>query len=65
MNTQEKVDRIKLIKELDKEQEEITKLYEAEGLTDEVLEAQIELNKERNLHDIPDESEFVYEKFVQ
>lgn len=46
-------------------QKVINKQFEKEGLTDEVLEAQIELNKERNLHDIPDESEFVYEKFVQ
>ena len=65
MSSKEKVDRIKLIKELDKEQEEITKLYESEGLTDEVLEAQIELNKKRNTYDIPDESEFVYGEFVQ
>ncbi len=46
-------------------QKVINKQFEKEGLTDEVLEAQIRLNSERNEYDIPDESEFVYEKYIQ
>ncbi len=46
-------------------QKAINKQFEKDGLTDEVLEAQIELNKERNTYDIPDENELVYEQYVQ
>lgn len=61
------MDSIKFIKKtnLRNKQREVDKLYEKEGLTDEVLEKQIEINKERHKHDLPDENEFVYEKFVQ
>ena len=65
MNTKEKIDRIKLIKELDKEQEEITKLYEAEGLTDEVLDRQIAINQKRHKENITDPKELIYKNFVQ
>lgn len=46
-------------------QREVDKLYENEGFTDEVLEKQIQINKERHEHDLPDENDFVYEKYVQ
>ena len=51
--------------QLKNKQNAISKQFEKDGLTDEVLEAQIELNSERNACDVPDESEFVYEDFVQ
>ena len=65
MNAKEKVDRIMLIKEFDKEQEEINKLYEAEGLTDEVLDRQIALNEKRHKENITDPKELIFKNFVQ
>jgi len=35
--------------------------YEEEGLTDEILDKQIEINKRRNELDLPDREEFIYE----
>lgn len=46
-------------------QKAINKQFEKDGLTDELLEAQVKLNQERHKYDIPDESEFVYGEFVQ
>lgn len=51
--------------QLKNKQKNIEKRIAKEGLTDELLEAQVKLNQERNKHDIPDESEFVYGEFVQ
>ena len=65
MTTEEKVERIKLIKELDKEQEEINKQYEKEGLTDEVLDRQIAINEKRHKENITDPKELVYKNFAQ
>jgi len=50
---------------LKRKQEEVDELYEEHGLTDEVLDKQIAINKLRHAHDIPDESEKVYEDYVQ
>ena len=50
---------------LAKMQMEVDELYAKEGLSDEVLEKQVEINTLRNEHDIADKSEFVYENFVQ
>ena len=48
-STQEnKIDIEANVERLAKEQEEIDKLYEKEGLTDEVLEKQVKLNQLRN-----------------
>ena len=47
------------------EQEKINKLYEKHGLTDEVLELQVELNQKRNKENIVDESKTVHKKYVQ
>lgn len=46
-------------------QRSINKRYEKEGLSDALLEEQIEVNKIRNEFNIPDESKFIYEEFVQ
>lgn len=46
-------------------QKVINKQYEEEGLTEEVLEAQAEINAMRHEYDIVDESEVVYENYVQ
>lgn len=53
--------------ELDREQEINNKLYEENGLTDEVLDNQIKINKKRNALDILDETELTEsnEGFVQ
>ena len=40
------------------------KKYVAEGLTDEVLEMQLEVNRLRNLHDIPD-TDYLFDGFSQ
>lgn len=46
-------------------QRAINKQYEKEGLTDEVLDAQIELNKLKHEYDIADSSKKVFEEYVQ
>ena len=51
--------------QLKNKQKSIAKQFQKDGLTDELLEAQVKLNQERHKHDIPDESEFVYREFVQ
>ena len=51
--------------QLKNKQRAIDKQYAKEGLSDEVLDAQIELNKLRHELDIPDESNFIFENFVQ
>lgn len=45
---------------LSNRQKEINRMFEEEGLTDEILKKQIELNKERNRLDINDPSETLY-----
>lgn len=46
-------------------QKRINKKYEKEGLTNEILQEQLEINKLRNELNIPDDNEKVYEDFVQ
>ncbi|MBQ9024838.1 MAG: hypothetical protein IJ104_01015 [Methanobrevibacter sp.] len=47
-------------------QEALNKKFAEEGLTDEVLDKQVELNSLRNKYDIPDDLEDkLYEDFVQ
>ena len=46
-------------------QEKLDKIYDKEGLTDEVLDLQLEINALRHEHDIPDETEMVYKEYVQ
>ena len=61
----EKINRININRKLDKMQDKIDKLYEEEGLTDEVLDLQVELNEQRNEHDIADENKIIHKKYVQ
>ena len=46
-------------------QDKVDKLHEEQGLTDEVLDLQLEINALRHEHDIPDETEMVYKEYVQ
>lgn len=50
---------------LEKLQKEVDTLYAEDGLTDEVLDKQLEINKLRHMHDITDENQIVYEDYVQ
>lgn len=50
---------------LQKLQQAINDIYAEEGLSDEVLELQVALNKLRNKHNISDETNRIYEEFVQ
>ena len=51
--------------DLNRKQAEIKKKVERFGLTDEVLDNQVKLNRKRNKWNIPDEDNFIYENFVQ
>lgn len=62
MNNDEKV---KMEVHLRNEQRVLNRKYEKEGLTNEILDKQIEINKRRHELDIADESKRVYENFVQ
>lgn len=61
----EKVNRINLTRKLNKLQKKLDKLYNEEGLTDEVLELQLEINKIRHDENIPDTNELIYKNYVQ
>ena len=62
----EKNERYKLELHIKNQQRTLNKKYAEEGLTDEILDKQIELNKLRHEHDIVDELEpKLYEDFVQ
>ena len=61
----EKIQRINLMRELKKKQEIVNNLYESEGLTDKVMDLQVEINAIRHDENIPDDSETIYKKFVQ
>ena len=50
---------------LNKRQKEVNKKYKEEGLTNNVLDAQIAINKKRNELDIPDPNNKIYKKWVQ
>ena len=50
---------------LNKKQKEVNKLYEQDGLTDEVLDMQLEVNMMRNKLDIPDPKQRVYKGYCQ
>lgn len=65
LSYREKINRINLTRQLDKKQEKVNELYKKDGLTDEVLEAQLEINHLRNKENIPDTSQTIYKHFVQ
>ena len=46
-------------------QKKVDELYKETGLTDEVLNLQVEINKLRNKHNLPDETETIHEEWVQ
>lgn len=50
---------------LNKKQKEVNKKYKEERLTNNVLDAQIAINKKRNELDIPDPNNKIYKKWVQ
>ena len=50
---------------LDNLQQECSKLYEEYGLIEEVMDLQLVINSLRNKFDLVDESEQVYDEFVQ
>lgn len=50
---------------LDNLQQECNKLYEEYGLIDEVMDLQLVINSLRNKFNLVDESEQVYDEFVQ
>lgn len=54
-----------LEEELTKRQEAINEKYARDGLTDEVLEEQVELNKLRNKLNMSDPTKRIYKNFVQ
>ncbi|SFL34946.1 hypothetical protein SAMN02910297_00644 [Methanobrevibacter olleyae] len=45
---------------LSNQQKQLNKMFEEEGLTDEILEKQIQLNRERHEFDINDPTETLY-----
>lgn len=51
--------------ELQDKQKIINEKYEKEGLTDEVLDLQVELNTKRHKLNISDETKRIYDRFVQ
>lgn len=59
------MDKLQLKERLDSEQDLVNQLFEREGLSEEVLNRQVEINKIRNEYDLVDESEIVYDKYVQ
>lgn len=54
-----------LEKEFEKRQKAIDKKYEEEGLSDEVLDMQLELNKDRHENNISDPTKRIYKNYVQ
>ena len=51
--------------ELRNRQRVIDNKYKEEGLTDEVLDLQLAINKERKEYNIPDENHRLHETYVQ
>ena len=51
--------------QLKNRQRVINKKYKKEGLTDEILEKQVELNQLRHELDISDSSKKIYDNYVQ
>ena len=46
-------------------QDEVDMLYAEYGLTDEVLDKQLEVNRLKHKHDVADEEEIIYDGYVQ
>lgn len=52
-------------RKLQEMQKSCDELYEKEGLSDKVLDLQLQINKLRHEHNISDETNRVYKNFVQ
>lgn len=52
-------------RQLDEKQQIVNQLYETDGLTDEVLNMQVDINAMRHEYDLVDETELIYDKYVQ
>ena len=50
---------------INRKQADLNKKYELYGLTDEILDKQVELNIKRHELDISDKNNVIYEDFVQ
>lgn len=61
----EKIHKRNMIRNLKKKQDEVNRLYDKKGLSDKVLEKQLEINSLRYDNDIYDESELIFESYVQ
>lgn len=61
----EKIHKRNISRKLDKQQKEVDELYAKEGLTDEVLTKQTEINRIRHEKNITDKSQRIYKNFVQ
>ena len=61
----EKIHKKNIGRKLDKQQAEVDQLYAEQGLTDEVLEKQTEINRIRNKENITDKKQRIYKNFVQ
>lgn len=61
----EKIHKKNISRKLDKQQAEVDELYAEQGLTDEVLEKQTEINRIRNKENITDKKQRIYKNFVQ
>ena len=61
----EKIHKKNIGRKLDKQQAKVDKLYAEQGLTDEVLAKQTEINRIRNKENITDKSQRIYKNFVQ
>ena len=61
----EKIHKKNISRKLDKQQAEVDQLYAEQGLTDEVLAKQTEINRIRNKENITDKKQRIYKNFVQ
>ena len=59
------VKKVQLKVQLNNMQRAVNKEFEENGLTDEVLEKQLQINSLRNKYDFVDETEKIYEEFTQ
>ena len=50
---------------LEKRQKELDEKYAEQGLTDDVLGEQIQINQLRHEHDLPDEEKMIHKEYVQ
>lgn len=59
------MDNSKIIEEIHQKQASLNQKYKEEGLTDEILEKQVELNTLKNQYNISDKCKRIHENYVQ